>query len=181
MALRNRQKQRHFFADLAQYYRRFDEALARVLGSRGVLALFCALVLTGAPAQLAMTQENTLHVAAGDAVELSMLDREELKAIFLGGRRHWGDGSRILLALPADQEQQQALLAAIVDRTPRQFWAHWRNLVFAGRGTMPKTFEEHTLLFTYLEKKVHAIALVTAVDQAATPVVELSAIKGDAL
>lgn len=181
MALRDRQKQGHFFADLAQYHRRLDEALARVLGSRGVLALICALVLTGAPAQLAMTQENTLHVAAGDAVELSMLDREELRAIFLGRRRHWDDGNRILLALPANSQQQQALLAAIVDRTPRQFWAHWRNLVFAGRGTMPKTFEEHTLLFTYLEEKVHAIALVTAVDQAATPVVELSAIKGDAL
>ena len=181
MAQPDRKTLRCFPADFAPYSRRLGALLDGVLGSRGLLALFCALVLTGAPAQLAMTQENTLHVAAGDSVELSMLDREELRAIFLGGRRHWGDGSRILLALPADQEQQRALLAAIVDRTPRQFWAHWRNLVFAGRGTMPKTFEEHTLLFTYLEEKVHAIALVTAVDQAAPPVVELSAIKGDAL
>ena len=145
------------------------------------MALFCAVVLTSLPAQLALTDDEPLNIAAGESVELSMLTREDLKAIFLGRRRHWDDGTRILLALPAGADQQQALLAAIVDRTPRQFWAHWRNLVFAGRGTMPKTFEEQTRLITYLEDRNHAIALVGSVDGLATPVIELSAIKGDAL
>ncbi len=121
------------------------------------LALLCALLLPVLPVA---AEDATVFVASARDLEQLGLSEHELAAIFLGQKRYWDDGTRVRLALPKSEDVQRPFLNAVVGRSPRQYWAHWRNIVFAGRGLMPKTFRNEAELVRYLADKEGAIGPV---------------------
>lgn len=110
--------------------------------------------------------DEPVYLAASDNVDVQSLGRKDLAAIFLGQKRHWPDGTRIKIALLDDHSDQLHLLEVVAERSPGQYWAHWRNIVFSGRGIMPRIFDSQEDLLDYLKKEKGAIGQLRSIEEA---------------
>ena len=131
--------------------------------SPAVVILLLSLVLGSVPAR---AEVGDVNVIASPNVDSAALSSADLAAIFLGRRSQWSDGTRIRIAILKSEEVQEAFLEAAVDRSPRQYWAHWRNIVFSGRGTMPKIFSSEEKLLQYMTDQEGVIGLTTDIESA---------------
>lgn len=139
-----------------------------VLGSYPRLLLCTALMWLGllTPVKATIEAHPAVFLATSENVSLDSPSQKELAAIFLGQKRYWKDGTRVKIAILESQDEQQKFLNVVADRSPRQYWAHWRNIVFSGRGVMPKIFETEEELLGYLEKEEGAIGQIVTTDLA---------------
>jgi hypothetical protein len=97
------------------------------------------------------------YIVVGRDVETLALSKRELADILLGYRRRWANGDRVKVALLAAPTAQELFLRAITGRSRGQFWAHWRNIVFSGRGIMPRTFDCKNEVLAYVEAEDGAL------------------------
>lgn len=132
------------------------------------LRVCVAVLLLGvfAPSLYAVGQQPQIHLALSSNVALNDPSQKELAAIFLGHKRQWSDGTRVKIAILQSPDQQRSLLNAVADRSPSQYWAHWRNIVFSGRGIMPKIFHSEEGILKYLAEEEGAIGQITNTDLA---------------
>lgn len=130
---------------------------------RPTLPICAALILLGtiAPTLDAVGQQPDIHLAMSSNVSLLEPTRKEIAGIFLGQKRQWSDGTRIKIAILDSAVEQRSFLDAVVDRSPSQYWAHWRNIVFSGRGIMPKIFSSEEELLNYLAEEEGVIGHIT--------------------
>jgi hypothetical protein len=112
-----------------------------------------------------------LLVNAG--VDVRVLPRASVADIFLGNKRHWADGTRIKLAVLKSVQSQKTFLEAATGRSPRQYWSHWRNIVFSGRGLMPKVFASEKELVAYVAEEKGAVGHVASTNLIASSDVKL--------
>jgi len=114
-----------------------------------------------------------LCVVVHPEVEADTLPSRSVADIFLGGKRHWANRTRINLAVLGSAPSQKSFLRAVTGRSPRQFWSHWRNIVFAGRGLMPKVFGTEEELLAYVAAQKGAVGHVADMDLAARSQVKI--------
>lgn len=119
-----------------------------------------ATVLLFSPLAVMAQVPSEIYVASSVNVNVDELDSDQLAAVFLGQQRRWPDGTRVKLALLKSSLSQSQFFPAIVDRSPGQYWAHWRNIVFSGRGIMPRVFKTETELIAYLQNQKGAIGQI---------------------
>jgi len=127
----------------------------------------CAVVLLAAMfATPSASAENPpeIHLVFSNNVSLQQPSEGELAAIFLGRTRHWRDGTRVKIAILESSEAQRQFLSVVANRSPSQYWAHWRNIVFSGRGIMPKIFSSEEELLQYLAAEEGAVGHLSRPD-----------------
>jgi hypothetical protein len=107
-----------------------------------------------------------VHLAFSSNIAVDAPNENDLAAIFLGRKRQWSDGTRVKIAILGSSVEQRTFLQAVAGRSPGQYWAHWRNIVFSGRGIMPKIFSSEKEILDYLGEQKGAIGQITHVDQA---------------
>ncbi len=90
------------------------------------------------------------YIVLGRDVEEQTLSKRELSDILLGDKHHWANGDRVKVALLEAAEEQESFLKAITGRSRGQFWAHWRNIVFSGRGIMPMALDSEKEVLAYV-------------------------------
>ncbi|GAB5451767.1 MAG: hypothetical protein Hals2KO_20950 [Halioglobus sp.] len=123
-------------------------------------SLLCAAVLFAAVFGTASASAETspeIHLVFSNNVALKQPSENELAAIFLGRTRQWSDGTRVKIAILESSEAQRLLLGVVANRSPSQYWAHWRNIVFSGRGIMPKLFSSEEELLQYIAAEEGAV------------------------
>lgn len=128
-----------------------------------LLRILCTTVIwlgIVTPVQSAVEPSAGIHLALSSNLTLKVPSQKELAAIFLGQKRHWKDGTRVKIAILAAPDEQRKFLSAVARRSPGQYWAHWRNIVFSGRGIMPKIFDTEEELLGYLATEEGAIGHV---------------------
>jgi hypothetical protein len=127
--------------------------------------LICAamILLLGviASAHSAAESQPEIYLAMSSNVELNAPSQKEIAAIFLGQKRQWSDGTRVKIALLESTGEQRRFLQAVADRSPSQYWAHWRNIVFSGRGIMPKIFSSEADILKYIAEEDGVIGQIT--------------------
>lgn len=111
-------------------------------------------------------EAGDVHLVASSNVNLAGLSKKDVAAIFLGNRRQWSDGTRIRIAILDAAATQKSFLQTVVERSPPQYWAHWRNIVFSGRGIMPKIFPSEEALLDYLADEEGVIGQLRDADLA---------------
>lgn len=133
------------------------------------LQAVCAmLVLFAYPAAAYGTVDKSaqVHLAVSSNVPLTSISQKELAAIFLGQKRQWQDGTRVKIAILRSASEQSRFLNVVAGRSPGQYWAHWRNIVFSGRGIMPKIFGSEKEILDYLAQEEGAIGHITSTELA---------------
>ena len=123
---------------------------SRKMNRRLILLSFASCMVLGlafyAGVLRAFADTGEPVIIANLNVGLESLDPEEIKNIFLGKKTKWEDGNPITFVLLSDQAVHETFLKKYIDFTPRQFSRYWRGLLFAGKGSCPKTLSEAEVL-----------------------------------
>jgi len=129
-------------------------------GSRVLLAMLLWGAALAVGSLLAEESGGDTYVVINSGAGVQSLSTEDTANVFLGNKRHWSDGSRVKLAVLRPPELQKDFLEVVTGRSPNQYWSHWRNIVFSGRGFMPKVFDTEEELLTYVAREKGAVGQI---------------------
>jgi ABC-type phosphate transport system substrate-binding protein len=101
-------------------------------------------------------------VIANKGVSVGSLSKSELQAIFLGEKSRWDDGRHIRIAILEEGGVHKSFLQNIVGKTPSQYESYWKKLIFTGKASAPKTFDETAKVVEFVAGQQGAIGYVAA-------------------
>ena len=116
-----------------------------------------ALVLACTP----VLAQNVV-VIVNNSVTESTLDQAALEKIFLGKRSHWADGGAIVPVTLADGSIHDTFLEMYVKKNASQFSAFWKQAVFTGKGTPPRSFKTEEELVRYVAATPGAVGYISS-------------------
>ncbi|MBU0992816.1 MAG: substrate-binding domain-containing protein [Proteobacteria bacterium] len=100
---------------------------------------------------------------ANDSVPMDSITRKELKDIYTGKTKLWGNGDKIVLTFLKQTDVYAYFLRNYVNKTPTQFVNYWRNMVFMGKATfIPKSIKEEDKLMEYISSTKGAIGYISS-------------------
>ena len=106
-----------------------------------------------------VSRADVIIIAHQESPE-SSLSAKELQEIFLGKRVQWADNSTIHPATVKEDTLHKAFLKQYIKKSPSQWLAHWKRLVFTGNGTPPRQFADQKELLDYVAKTSGAIGYI---------------------
>jgi hypothetical protein len=96
----------------------------------------------------AVAQDAVL--VANKGVQISEITTADLRAIFLGTKTRFSDGSHAVPVTLKGGAVHEVFLKNYVGVGPDEFRSQWRKLVFTGQGAMPKAFDSESALLGYV-------------------------------
>ncbi|MGE0083735.1 MAG: substrate-binding domain-containing protein [Desulfococcaceae bacterium] len=123
-----------------------------------MLLLACALLLmtvSAVPAQQAV-------VICNKTVPHDSLGSSDIQQIFLGRKTRWSDNQKISFVIMKDGEAHTEFLRSYVSKTPSQYQAFWRKMVFTGQSGLPLSFSAPEEIINYVAATPGAIGYVPA-------------------
>ena len=119
-----------------------------------VFLLLCMCAIPGV-----ILSAETVAIVHKDCAEQS-LSLKDIKNIYVARKRSWANGSKIVICTLNKGDSHEQFLRQVVSKTPSQFRAFWRKLVFTGKGRMPKVFTNDQEAMAYVAEHLNAIAYV---------------------
>ena len=117
-------------------------------------------------------------LVANKGVQISGIRDADLRAIFMGEKTRFSDGSHAVPVTLKGGQAHEVFLKRHVREDPEEFRAQWRKAVFTGQGTMPKTFDSEAALIEYVAVTPGALGYVSRISpQAQDNVKYLSVVK----
>lgn len=89
------------------------------------------------------------------------LSKDDLDAIYNGKKANWPDGSRIVLAVVTDGPVHEAFLKSYVGKTPAQFSAAWKKIVFTGKAKAPQECADEAAMIAFVAATPGAIGYIS--------------------
>ena len=102
------------------------------------------------------------EVITHSSIAPGSVDADAVKKIYSGNMTKWPDGSRIIVATMDKAPFHEEFLKTYVGKTPSQFTATWKKLMFTGKGKMPTNFDTAKDLIDFVTKTQGAIGYVNA-------------------
>src|SRR5580693_10021807 len=89
-------------------------------------------------------------LVANKGVQISEITNADLRAIFLGTKTRFSDGSHAVPVTLKGGPVHEVFLRNYVGEDPEEFRSQWRKVVFTGEGAMPKAFDSESALLDYV-------------------------------
>jgi hypothetical protein len=89
-------------------------------------------------------------LVANRGVQISAITNADLRAIFMGTRTRFPDGSHAVPVTLKGGAAHEVFLKNYLGEGPQEFRSQWRKLVFTGQGAMPKAFDSESALIEYV-------------------------------
>ncbi|UCH95786.1 MAG: substrate-binding domain-containing protein [Candidatus Aminicenantes bacterium] len=93
---------------------------------------------------------------------ISSLKQKEIREIFTGKKKSWENDGKITLAILKNSKIHKQFLKQFVSKTPSQFRNYWREKVFTGEGSSPRTFETEERLINFVSRTKGAIGYISS-------------------
>lgn len=103
-------------------------------------------------------------IIANTSLDESSLSRERVQDIFLGKTVQWNDNSKIHPVTLKDDELHREFLKSYINRSPSQWNAYWKRMIFTGRGAPPKQVDSVEEMIEFVKTTKGAIGYVDAAD-----------------
>ena len=84
-----------------------------------------------------------------------------IRNIFLGKKKKWNSGDRIILVTLDKNEIHEAFLKKYIRKSPHAFLNFWRQKLFTGKGVPPISFEDEEEVLNYVATTKGAIGYVS--------------------
>jgi ABC-type phosphate transport system substrate-binding protein len=120
-------------------------------------AALCAL---GALVWAPVVRGADYEVVVNNKVNVTSLSKDEVKAIFLGDKTTWPDGTPVKIVVLQEGPVHKAFLREVLGKTPTQFDNYWTKLVFTGRAGAPKSFSSMQQVIEFVAREAGAIGYV---------------------
>lgn len=104
---------------------------------------------------------SDVKVIVNKGVPEDSVDADTVKAIFLGKKSSWSDGSPIKFVILKSGSTHDVFLKTYVKKTAIQFSTYWKKQVFTGKGTIPKSFDSEGELIAYVASKSGVVGYVS--------------------
>jgi hypothetical protein len=102
-------------------------------------------------------------LVANSGVKISQITNAEVRAIFMGTRTRFADGSHAVPVTLKGGAAHEVFLGNYVGETPEEFRSQWRKVVFTGQGAMPKAFDSESALIDYVAATPGAVGYVSRI------------------
>ena len=100
---------------------------------------------------------------ANNGVGISQINNADLRAIFIGAKTRFADGSHAVPVTLKGGAIHEVFLRNHVGENPGEFRAQWRKEVFTGQGAMPKAFDSESALIEYVAATPGAVGYVSRI------------------
>ena len=102
-------------------------------------------------------------LVANQSVPISEIKAADLRAIFLGTKTRFADGTRAVPVILKGGAVHEVFLKKHIGQDPEAFRAQWRKAVFTGEGAMPKTCDSEAALLEYVAATPGAVGYVSRI------------------
>lgn len=102
-------------------------------------------------------------LVANKGVQISGIRNADLRAIFIGERTRFADGSHAVPVTLKGGPAHEVFLKNHLGQFPDEFRAQWRKAVFTGQGAMPRTFDSESALIEYVAATPGAVGYVSRI------------------
>jgi hypothetical protein len=96
-------------------------------------------------------------------VQISEISNADLRAIFMGTRTRFADGSHAVPVTLKGGPVHEVFLKNHLGEGPEEFRSQWRKVVFTGQGAMPKAFDSESALIEYVAATPGAVGYVSQI------------------
>lgn len=97
------------------------------------------------------------EIVVNSSVKGIDISTSELRDIFSGARTSLSSGAHIVPVTLKDGATHEAFLKEHIGKSDSAFRATWRNLVFTGQASMPRSFDTEAALLEYVAATPGAI------------------------
>lgn len=102
-------------------------------------------------------------LVANKSVQISEIRSADLRAIFMGTKTRFADGSHAVPVTLKGGPAHEVFLQNHLGESPDEFRAQWRKAVFTGQGAMPKAFDSEGALLEYIAVTPGAVGYVSQI------------------
>ena len=102
-------------------------------------------------------------LVANKSVKISEITNADLRAIFMGTKTRFADGSHAVPVTLKGGPAHEVFLKHYVGEDPEEFRSQWRKVVFTGQGAMPKAFDSESALIEYVAATPGAVGYVSRI------------------
>ena len=89
------------------------------------------------------------------------LEKATLKKIFLGKKKKFDGGEKVVLSTLTKGTSSDEFMTKFVNKKYNQFTVYWKQIMFTGRGVMPKSFNSDKELIDFVAKTSGAIGYIS--------------------
>jgi ABC-type phosphate transport system substrate-binding protein len=101
-------------------------------------------------------------IIGNKSVVESKINKQDLKNIFLGKKTTWSDNKKIVFVTQDNAGVSDQFLSEYVNKSVSQFSSYWKEKVFTGQGTPPKSFASDKELVQFVSQTEGAIGYVSS-------------------
>jgi ABC-type phosphate transport system substrate-binding protein len=123
-----------------------------------LLPLIAVLLL----ASNAFAADGNVVIIANKSVPVSSITSATLKLIYLGKKNTWSDGSAIVPVALQSGSTHEAFLGQFIEKSSAQYSSFWKQAIFTGEGTPPRSFASFAEMASYVANTPGAIGYVAA-------------------
>jgi ABC-type phosphate transport system substrate-binding protein len=102
-------------------------------------------------------------LVANKSVKISEITNADLRAIFMGTKTRFADGSHAVPVTLKGGPAHEVFLKHYVGEDPEEFRSQWRKVVFTGQGAMPRAFDSESALIEYVAATPGAVGYVSRI------------------
>jgi hypothetical protein len=110
----------------------------------------CLILLLGSLGAWSAAKAQDVVLVANKSVQISEISDSDLRAIFMGKKTRFADGSHAVPVTLKGGATHEVFLRNHLGEGPEDFRAQWRKLVFTGQGAMPISFASESALIEYV-------------------------------
>jgi hypothetical protein len=126
-------------------------------------ARWLILLLLGSLGSWSAAGAQDVVLVANKGVKISEITNADLRAIFVGTKTRFSDGSHAVPVTLKGGPAHEVFLKNYVGENPEEFRSQWRKVVFTGQGAMPKAFDSESALIEYVADTPGAVGYVSRI------------------
>jgi ABC-type phosphate transport system substrate-binding protein len=120
-----------------------------------------AILLLAAASIFAVHAQAQAIVIANPGVKASEISKNDLRDLFTGATTSLPGGGSAVIILLKDGTVHQEFLQAYIGKNDTAFRACWRNLVFSGQASMPKSLDSDAAIVEFVAHNAGAIGYIS--------------------
>jgi len=125
-------------------------------------AQWLMLLLTFIACESAARAQDIVLVA-NKGVQILGIKDADLRAIFMGSKSRFSDGSHAVPVILKGGPAHEVFLQNHLGESPGDFQAQWRKAVFTGQGAMPRAFDSESAVIEYVAATPGAVGYVSRI------------------
>jgi hypothetical protein len=121
------------------------------------------MLLLGLLGSWSGARAQNVVLVANKGVKISQITIADLRAIFMGTKTRFADGSHAVPVTLKGGPVHEVFLKNYVGEGPEEFRSQWRKVVFTGQGAMPKAFDSESALIEYVAATPGAVGYASRI------------------